>query len=58
MKKMYETYEKYLFDDAEYLKRSCRAEAGGYLLEKEVNRQWLFDIERPLEDDYSEDSLP
>lgn len=33
-------------------------EAEAYELEKEVNRQWLFDIERPLEDDYSEDSLP
>ena len=50
--------EYYLIDDAEYLDRYCRDEAERYLLEKEVNRQWLFDIKQPLEDDYSEDSLP
>lgn len=58
MKNLSRTYEMYLIDDAEYLKRYCRDEAERYLLEKEVNRQWLFDITQPLEDDYSEDSLP
>lgn len=58
MKNLSRTYEMYLIDDAEYLKRYCRDEAERYLLEKEVNRQWLFDIKQPLEDDYSEDSLP
>lgn len=52
------TKERYLINDAEYLDRYCTDEAERYFLEKEVNRQWLFDIERPLEDDYSEDSLP
>lgn len=52
------TKERYLLDDAEYLKRYCCDEAEKYLLEKEVNRQWLFDIKQPLEDDYTEDSLP
>lgn len=54
-----EMYESlYIINDAEYLKRFCRNEAEAYLLEKEVNRQWLFDIKQPLEDDYTEDSLP
>ena len=52
------TKEMYLMNDKEYLKRYCKDEAEAYFLEKEVNRQWLFVIERPLEDDYSEDSLP
>lgn len=52
------TKERYLIDDAEYLKRYCCDEAEAYFLEKEVNRQWLFDIKQPLEDDYTEDSLP
>lgn len=52
------TKERYLLDDATYLKWYCCDEAEEYLLEKEVNRQWLFDIKQPLEDDYTEDSLP
>lgn len=52
------TKERYLIDDAEYLKRYCCDEAEAYFLEKEVNHQWLFDIKQPLEDDYTEDSLP
>lgn len=58
MKNLSRTYEMYLIDDVEYLKRYCRDEAERYLLEKEVNRQWLFDIKQPLEDDYSEESEP
>lgn len=52
------TKERYLIDDREYLERYCCDEAEAYFLEKEVNRQWLFDIERPLEDSYDEDSMP
>ena len=52
------TKEKYLLNDAEYLKRYCVDEAEAYFLEKEVSKQWLFDIKQPLEDDYTEDSLP
>ena len=52
------TKEKYLLDDAEYLKRYCRDEAEAYFLEKELSRQWLFNSPADLEDDYSEDSLP
>ena len=58
MKKLSRTYENYLLNDEEYLKRYCRDEAEAYLLEKEVNKQWLFNFEEPLEDDYTEDSLP
>lgn len=50
--------EYYLIDDVEYLKRYCVDEAEQYLLEKETSRQWLFNVSDPLEDDYSEDSLP
>lgn len=52
------TKEKYLINDSEYFDRYCTDEAERYLLEKEVNRQWLFDIKQPLEDDYTEDSMP
>ena len=52
------TKEKYLIDDAEYLHRYCKDEAERYFLEKEVNRQWLCNIEEPLEDCYDEDSMP
>ena len=52
------TKEKYLIDDAEYLDRYCCDEAEKYELEKEVNRQWLFNVSFPLEDDYTEDSMP
>lgn len=52
------TKEKYLIDDKEYLDRYCRNEAEKYELEKELSKQWLFDVTYPLEDDYSEDSLP
>lgn len=34
------------------------SEAEAYELEKEVNRQWLFNVSYPLEDDYTEDSMP
>ena len=52
------TKEKYLLDDAEYLKRYCVDEAEAYFLEKQVNRQWLFNRPADLEDDYTEDSMP
>lgn len=52
------TKEKYLIDDAEYLKRYCCDEAEAYFLEKEVNRQWLFNRTSDLEDCYDEDSMP
>lgn len=52
------TKEKYLIDDAEYLKRYCRDEAEAYFLEKELSRQWLFNRPADLEDDYTEDSMP
>lgn len=42
------TKEKYLIDDAEYLDRYCCDEAEKYELEKEVNRQWLFNVSFPL----------
>lgn len=34
------------------------SEAEAYELEKELNKQWLFDTKKPLEDDYSEESEP
>ena len=52
------TKERYLIDDAEYLDCYCVDEAERYFLEKEVNRQWLFNVSYPLEDRYDEDSMP
>lgn len=54
-----ELFERdYIIDDKEYLERYCCDEAEAYFLEKQVNRQWLFNRAADLEDDYSEDSLP
>ena len=50
--------EMYLIDDAEYLDRYCCDEAEKYELEKELSKQWLFNVSDRLEDDYTEDSMP
>ena len=34
------------------------SEAEAYELEKEVNKQWLFNVNEPLEDSYDEESMP
>lgn len=34
------------------------SEAEAYELEKQLGKQWLFDLKKPLEDNYDEDSMP